>query len=450
MLEWSSPFLYFTDPIFRAPTIGSMLMCLTAGLVGTLVFLRRQSLLGEALSHASYPGVILGILFAGMLQVQESDGFLLSVCILMGAASTALLGIYVIHKMEKNMRVQSDVALCFVLSSFFGIGIALASQVQFSFTSLYKQVQVYLYGQAATMTDRHIGIYSLLALVVLIAIIFFYKEIQVMAFDRAFAKSLGIPTRSIDTFLFVLIVLAVVIGIRSVGVVLMSAMLIAPPIAARQFTHRLWMLLILSAFFGVVSGFLGNYLSVELTQQLSEYGRLVLPTGPMIVLVASTICISALLLAPQRGLLVRLVRATFFRYQCLCENLLKAIWRLGPGKSVDYPTIVQYQGESAWYLKFVLWRMAANGWLEKVPKGLYRLTKEGQYRAANIVRLHRLWEVYLVDYIGVGAERVHKNAEEMEHILTPELERELTRLLKDPKMDPHQQPIPSKGDIHVG
>jgi len=447
-MEWASPFLFFTDPIFRAPTIGSMLMCLTAGLVGTLVFLRRQSLLGEALSHASYPGVILGIICAGLLQLQESNSFGLSLCILIGAASTALLGIFVIHKMEKTMRVQSDVALCFVLSSFFGVGIALASQVQFSFTSLYKQVQVYLYGQAATMTDRHVWIYSLLALVVLISIVLFYKEIQVMAFDRAFAKSLGIPTRPIDIFLFVLIVLAVVIGIRSVGVVLMSAMLIAPPIAARQFTHRLWVLLTLSACFGVISGFLGNYLSVELSAALSTHGRLALPTGPMIVLVASTICIAALLLAPQRGLLVRLLRVALFRYQCLCENLLKAIWRYGPDKPVDFQSIVQYQGESAWYLKCVLWRMTASGWLERSPKGLYRLTKEGQYRAANIVRLHRLWEVYLVEYIGVGTERVHKNAEEMEHILTPELERELTHLLKDPKKDPHQQPIPSKGNMN--
>jgi manganese/zinc/iron transport system permease protein len=439
---------FFIDPVLRAPTLGCMLMCLAASLMGVIVFLRRQSLIGEALSHASYPGVILGVLAAGILSIQESQELQLSILALIGAFLTSLLGLWVIHSLERHMRVPSDAALCFVLSTFFGIGLTITSEVQFSFTSLYKQALTYLYGQAATMTDVHIAIYGVLALVVMIMILLFYKELQVMTFDRQYAKSLGICVRSIDLLLFILVAIAVIIGIRSVGVVLMSAMLIAPAVAARQFTNRLSILLMLAAVFGMLSGFLGNYFSVQLTESLAEAypsARIILPTGPMIVLVATVICTVSLLFAPERGLLIRLWRIARFRYTCICENILKQMWRIDPNAAISLEQIGKYQTISRVYLKFLLRRMAQNGWIERENDDLYRLTADGQHRAAHIVRLHRLWEVYLANYLGIGAERVHRNAEEMEHILTPELERELTLLLKDPKQDPHQQPIPARG-----
>lgn len=443
-----SLFSFFYDPILRAPTLGCMFMCLAASLMGVIVFLRKQSLIGEALSHASYPGVILGILVAGMLSLQEGDEIPLSVLALVGAFLTSLLGLWSIQFLEKKMRVPSDAALCFVLSTFFGVGITMTSEVQFSYTSLYKQTLTYLYGQAATMTDIHIAIYGILALVVIVMILLFYKELQAMTFDRQYAKSLGISVRPIELLLFILVVFAVIIGIRSVGVVLMSAMLIAPAVAARQFTNRFSILLILAAFFGMLSGFLGNYFSVEITESLSvtyPSARIVLPTGPMIVLVATVICTAALLFAPERGMLIRLWRIARFRDTCICENILKEMWRIDPKGSVNMDEVVKYQTISPLYLKFLLHRMVHSGWIVRQSKDHYCLTNDGQYRAANIVRLHRLWEVYLANYLGMGRERVHRNAEEMEHILTPELERELTLLLQDPKYDPHHQPIPARG-----
>jgi manganese/zinc/iron transport system permease protein len=441
---------FFIDPILRAPTLGCMLMCLGASLVGVIVFLRKQSLIGETLSHASYPGVILGVIAAGLFSVADNDEFELAVFSLTGAFLTALLGIAVVHLLEKRLRVPSDAALCFVLSAFFGVGLTIASEVQFSFTSLYKQVLAYLYGQAATMTDIHILIYGVLAGVIVLLVLLLYKELQIITFDRQYAKSLGIPVKAIDTLLFVLVALAVVIGIRSVGVVLMSAMLIAPAVAARQFTNKLSVLFLLAGFFGVLSGFFGNYFSVNLTTSLMlsyPSQRIILPTGPMIVLVASAICLFALLFAPERGLLIRFIRVVKFRYQVVCENILKMIWRLNPSAPFSLHTISAYQSISPLFLRFIVWRMIKNGWLQKTPSGGYQLTNDGYSRAAKIVRLHRLWEVYLVSYLGEGVERVHRNAEEMEHIITPALEKELTFLLNDPKQDPHHQPIPPEINV---
>jgi manganese/zinc/iron transport system permease protein len=440
-LNINPPWIYFTDAVLRAPTIGCMLMCFSAALVGVVAFIRKESLVGETLSHASYPGVILGALGAGMLQLgEEQEGSVLAL-IICGAFLTSFLGLLSVSALQKRVRIHSDSALCFVLSIFFGVGLTIASHLQFSHTNLYRQAQLYLYGQAATMTDIHILAYGALSFAMLALLLVFYKEIQALSFDPQYAESLGIKTKAVQSLIFLLLILAVIIGIRSVGVVLMSAMLIAPPAAARQFTHRLPLLFLLAALFGAASGFIGSYLSNELTRNMHA-ANLTLPTGPMIVIVASAFCLLALLFAPERGLLLRMLRIALFRSRCQHENLLKGIWRLETAE-VPFHEIARMQSSSKWRLRLLLSSLVRKKLLMPVSNG-YALTPKGKQKAVQIVRLHRLWEVYLVDYLGVGAERVHKNAEEMEHILTPELERELTRVLNNPQQDPHHQPIPKE------
>jgi manganese/zinc/iron transport system permease protein len=435
---------YFTDPVLRAPTIGCMLMCLSAALIGVIVYLRKESLLGEALSHASYPGVILGAVFAAIWMPDDGTHLASSFFTVAGAFLFALLGNYAIHFLETRWKIRSDSALCFVLSVFFGLGILLASHIQFSYASVYKQSLSYLYGQAATMNDKHILLYGIISLLVATMISLFYKELKVLTFDRDYAKSIGVRVTLIDTFILVFLSLSIVVGIRSVGVVLMSAMLIAPAVSARQYTHRLSYMLLLAGIFGLSSGFLGNVFSVELSDHyhaIFPTERFSIPTGPMIVMIASAICILSLLFAPERGLCVRLIRIAYFRSRCLRENLLKSMWRQGKDRLYSINDIRHTQEISKCYIFILLTLLTYQGWIKRTGSK-YSLTPDGIHRASRLVRLHRLWEVYLCDYLGVGAERVHKSAEEIEHILTPELEGELIALLKDPKIDPHHQPIP--------
>jgi manganese/zinc/iron transport system permease protein len=437
---------YFTDPVLRAPTIGSILMCIGASLVGVLAFLRKSSLVGETLSHAAYPGVILGalasLLFAG------SGDLLLSFLIMLGAFLTSLLGIFSLHTLEKKFHIRPDSALCFVLAAFFGVGITLASRVQFTHATLYVQSLTYLYGQAATMTDYHIWLYAVLALVIIFAVFVLFKELEVISFDREYAKSLGIWVQGIDALLFFLIALAIVVGIRSVGVVMMSAMLIAPATCARQLTKKLSKMLVLAALIGALSAYFGVVISVEGTKALMKGAtgsKVSLPTGPMIVLVASAFAILSLFFAKERGLFFRFLRMFRFRVQCLSENILKGFWYQGPaGQPVCLSSVTALHTASAILVKWIVSRLCREGWLKKVDSKTFCLTPDGQKKGAHIVRLHRLWELYLADYLAIGAERVHKSAEEMEHILTPEIEKRLTDLLKHPKFDPHHQPIPEE------
>ncbi len=419
-------------------------MCLSSALVGVIVFLRKRSLLGEALSHATYPGVVLSVLFMAAFFPLSSD--LLALAILIGAFLTSLLGLWAIEKMERQFHVKNDAALCFVLSVFFGVGVLVASRIQFTHALWYKTVQIFLYGQAATMTDVHIVIYALLALLLAVVLILLYRQIEMVIFDRDFSKTLGVPVRTIDSLLFILLVLAIVIGIRSVGVVLMAGMLIAPAVAARSLSHRLWAVFLFAAAIGALSGFLGNYLSVEIPHWGTRQGwnwKFSLPTGPMILLSASAICLFSLLFAPKNGLVSRLLRILRFREQCIAENLLKYLWRHRPDGQATLTDIKKWQTLSFLQMRLLLWRLKRQGWIEENSEHVLRLTKDGYLRATRIIRLHRLWEAYLV-FLGQGAEKVHRSAEEMEHIITPELEKELSELLGDPKEDPHAQPIPPK------
>lgn len=438
-------FEYFTDPILRAPMIGSILMSVAAALIGVLVFLKKESLMGEALSHAAYPGLVIGVLFSGILFGDQTENIYSSLFLMGGALISSMLGLKLIHYLESEVKVKQDAALCFVLSFFFGMGILVASRLQFSFTTLYKQVEIYFYGQSATMTDIHVWIFLALALFISCTFILLKKEFELLVFDPDFAKTQGLPLAFLQSVMLFLMSVSIVVGIRSVGVILMSAMLIAPAASARQFSNKFSTICLLSILFGVISAGLGTILSNETSIYLKQHfadSRLTLPTGPLIVLIASFICLLSLLFSPNRGAIFRLLRIYKFREVCLEENLLKAFYRHGEKLPLSSEALYGLFQVYHWRILLKLRKLKHEGWIEEMEPGKYLLTQDGIYRARKIVRLHRLWELYLVEYVGVGAEKVHSSAEEMEHVLTRDLELELDALLKQPKYDPHHKPIP--------
>lgn len=431
-------FQLFTDPIFRAPMIGSLLISLAMGVVGVILFIRRRLLIGEALSHAVYPGIVVSAMVAALFFSfpGEDEGLF----VLVGAFLSALAGLFFLDFLERKMRMYSDAALCFMLSLFFGVGVLLVSRIQLTHAAWYKQVQVFLYGQAATLDDRHLLPLGILSIVCIVVVALLYRLIQWASFDRQYIQGRGGKVKVLDALLNLLLLLSLSIGMRTVGVVLLAGMLIAPAVAARFWTKHLSSFFILSGLFGLVSGGIGNYLSINLPLWMG-LPQFALPTGPTILLTASVLAFVSMLCAPKKGLFRRTIRFISFRYQIQKENLLKQLWKAGEEKSWGYTKLVSFIPASAWLRFYLFCHLRVQGWIEKKGKK-YGLTTDGARRAARIVRLHRLWEVYLVECLGQQKEKAHHNAEEMEHIITPELERELTRILKDPDQDPHHQPIP--------
>ncbi len=432
---------FFNDPILRAPSIGSMLMCLASSLIGVIAFVKKRSLIGEALSHATYPGVILGILMSALFfNLNHPFAFLF---VSVGAALSSWLGLIIIEKCEKRIHLHPDAALCLIISVFLGIGLTFASQVQITHPVWYRQSQTFLFGQAATMGDHHIGIYAVFSLIVISLIVFRFRQIELIYFDSAFTESLGISTHFFHFLSHFFLILVLIIGMRSVGIVLMSGMLIAPVAFAHQLTDRLGKMFLISAVVGVLSGFLGVYLSVCLPFFLSKTpSSFCLPTGPMILLVAVFLTFLSLLFAPKRGFVFRLFRIHRFRLKQQMDHLLKALWKK---ERLNLGELQSELGLSRLLLCYLLFFSKKRGWTLRETE--ISLTPSGKRQGAYLVRLHRLWELYLTSQLNVKEERVHQSAEEMEHILTPEIEEKLTDLLKNPERDPHQKIIPKREGV---
>jgi manganese/zinc/iron transport system permease protein len=430
---------FFTDPVLQPSMLATIFMALSSSLVGTVVFIQKRSLISETLAHASYPGVTVGALILSFFIPAHSELF--SILILVFAFFFAVLALALTEWMQRNGKQSPDAALCFTLSSFFGVGILIASKLQSTSALFYKQAQLFLYGQAATLLDVHVFIYMVLWLVLVGALILFFRPLCVSLFDRPFAASIGLSLRSVDVFLTVSIALATVIGIRSVGVVMMAGMMVAPALAARLWTKRILSMLALASIFGVISAVAGCYLSVMLPLW-KEASSLSLPTGPMILLVAAAIAFFSMLFAVEQGALTRWLRVQFFRCKCLAENILKAVYKGHLHPSFSRKDVMHCFNAGYLITMFVLYTLRRQGWLLQEKQG-YTLTVGGEAKALGVIRLHRLWEMYLVDR-GHAKDRVHHLAEHMEHVITEEMEEKLTLYLNDPLLDPHNQPIPKK------
>lgn len=411
-------------------------MCVSSSLVGVLIFVKKRSLLGEALSHAAYPGVVLSVLLFSLFFPYSEE--LLSITILIGAFISSLLGLYLINFIKKRWRISDDMALTFTLASFLGIGILGASFLQQTKALFFTQINLFLYGQVATMREGHVLLYAFLMILVSVFLIGAYHSLLAIHFDEQFSKSIGINVQFFEMISFYLFVLAIIIGIRTVGVILMSGMLIAPALAARQWTASLSKLFLISALFGMISAYFGTMLSIISPKTL------ILPPGPMIILMASALVFFSLLFSPSRGLFLKYIRRKIFERETIRDDILKFAWKnQGEFDSKKYKLFFP---PSNLYLHYFLRKMEREGYLIFTKKKGYLLSPDGEKRALKIVRLHRLWEVYLFDYLGMKEENVHTSACEMEHILTPRLESELSQLLGDPRRDPHHQPIP-RGDL---
>lgn len=417
------------DLTFSARNVlaGSAILGVVGGVVGCFALLRRQSLLGDALAHAALPGVCLAYLATGSKSPLP---------LFLGALGAGVLGALAILGTVRSSRIKEDAAIGIVLSVFFGAGIVLLTHIQKLPTGNQSGLDKFLFGQAATLMQRDVAFMAVVAAAVLAAVALFYKELKLLAFDRAFGESLGLPMRRLEVFLTTLLAIVVVVGLQTVGVVLIVATLVTPAAAARQWTDRLGVMLLLAAGIGAGSGVAGALASASIPR---------LPTGPVIVLAATAVLAVSLVAAPHRGLLWAWVRERRTGAQVRRENLLKDLYRLGEEggawEPVTSPVLRGLRGGSPSDLARPARRLAAAGLLEVQGDSL-RLTGAGLAEAERVVRKHRLWEVFLTHRLELPSDHVHGPAEAMEHALSDEAVEELAAKLGHPLQDPHGRRIP--------
>ncbi|HRN68378.1 MAG TPA: metal ABC transporter permease [Promineifilum sp.] len=305
------------DYTVRTVAMGAAVLGIVAGALGTFALLRRQSLLGDAMSHAALPGVLLAFMLTGSKA---------PVVLVLGAAVAGVLGTFLLLSIIRFSRIKEDAGLGIILSVFFGFGLVLLTFLQRNPTAAQAGLNKFLFGQAATLLVGDVVTMAIFGGGALALLILFWKEFKLLSFDRDYGSSLGYPMTALDLLLTTLLVIGIVIGLQAVGVVLMSALVVAPAAAARQWTDRLSVMMVVASFFGAIAGVAGAFIS-SLGTGLS--------TGPVVVLAISVIVLLSLLFGAGRGLVWTWLQQQRNRRRLRTDAVLAWLYDLGVVQHAD-------------------------------------------------------------------------------------------------------------------
>jgi manganese/zinc/iron transport system permease protein len=336
------------------------------GMLGSFAVLRKQSLLGDAISHAALPGIAIAFLITGTKETNV---------LLIGALVSGLLGAFWIRSIVKRTHLKSDTALGLILSIFFGFGMLLLTYIQKLPNANQAGLDKFLFGQAATLLARDVWFMASVTFSCLVVLLLFWKEFKILLFDADYAKTLGFNVQLIDILITSFIVIAIVLGLQTVGVVLMSAMLLAPAAAARQWTNSLGIMVILAAFFGAISGVVGTAISASQNN---------LSTGPVIVLVAAVFVGFSFIFSPSRGLLFRQIRFIQNRKDLELHKTLAFMFEIAKGhENISHPHAVKILNNFYGYTRKSLRKLVRKEYIN-VTGSMWSMTSKGYHFAANL------------------------------------------------------------------
>ena len=424
----TSQFFSFSDPNVQFVVFGTMILGATAAMVGCFTFLRKRALVGDAIAHSILPGVCLSFMISG-----SKNPFYL----IIGAFISGWLSLVLIDAISRTTKLKSDAAIGIILSVFFGVGILLLTSIQHSGNSAQAGLDKFLFGKAASLTKDDIIVFSSIAIALVVLVLLFYKEFKLISFNPDYAKVIGLPVKFLEFILATITVLAVAVGIQAVGVVLMAALLITPASGARFWTNKLVYMILIATFFGALSALLGSYIS---------FVAPAMPTGPWIVMCLSLLTVGSIWFAPKTGMLSKFKMQKENSRKILVENVLKLFYHLGEKdnnfmKERGIKELNEGRNLGEKELKKGLHLLKRNNWARK-REDYWFISKAGLTEAKRVIKLHRLWEMYLNQRLKLEPDHVHNDAEAIEHIITPELEKQLERELNFPKKDPHHSTIP--------
>jgi manganese/zinc/iron transport system permease protein len=425
--EWQAwkRVLLLQDYNTRIVMLGTGLLGMAAGMVGSFTLLRRRALMGDALSHATLPGVGLAFLLAPLMGFDEKSLPVL----LTGAALSGSCGVFAILYVRSMTRLKEDAALGIVLSVFFGAGIAILSIVQQLPAYHAAGLESFIYGKTASINASDARLIALSGMLSVVVVTLMFKELTLLCFDEGFAASRGYPIRVLDLLLMTLVVVVTIIGLQAVGLVLMIALLVIPAAAARFWTHDLRRMTLISSAIGGVGGIAGSAMSGLFDK---------LPSGPMIVIVCSCLFFLSMLFGRERGVLVRVARRLELNRSVDRQHLLRGMFELLETREtkvqttvacVTFSELLAMRTWSRFRLLRQIEQCRKNGLLVRNHDASLSLTATGLAEAARLVHEHRLWEIYLITQADVATGRVDQAADAIEHVLEPELIAQLEQLL---------------------
>ena len=406
--------LILRDYNTRLVVICTILLGCACGLMGGFLLLRKRSLMGDTVSHATLPGVGLSFM---LLVALGGDGKSLPI-LLAGAGITGVIGCAAVLFIREQTRIKDDAAMGIVLSVFFGAGVAILGVIQKMPEGSAAGLESFIYGKTASMVMSDFQILVFITVCVITCSLLLFKEFRLLCFDENFAAVLGWPVKFLDILLLALTTAVTVAGLQAVGLILIIAFLITPAAAARFWTNQLDRMLMLSALIGAASGWIGASLSAFFPR---------LPAGTVIVLVAALFFAVSMLIGTERGVMIRFLRQSQLEKRMGRQHLLRALYEILEGGRVTEELIIrtvpfrQILGRRTWsdrHLRYYI-RCAYNEGLVEAPNKAdsILLTETGLVEAKQATRNHRLWEMYLIEYADVATSRVDRDADMVEHIL---------------------------------
>jgi manganese/zinc/iron transport system permease protein len=357
--------LSYTDSVV---VLGALVLGVTAGVLGTFAVLRRRSLVGDALAHAALPGVAIAFLLTGTKD---------PAALLAGAAFAGLVGAVLMVGIERSSRIRSDAAIGVVLSSFFSLGVVLLTAIAHGNDADQAGLERYLFGQAAGLAERDVVVTAVIGLGAVAAVAAAFRPLKATLFDPAYAAAAGLPVRLLELAMTAMLVVAVIVGVRMVGAILMVAMLVIPATAARQLTGRLSLLLPVAAVIGAGVGVGGALLSA----------RAEAPTGPVIVLLGVAVVLACVAFAPRRGVLWRARKLAADRRRAVADSLLVDL--------ADGPAAVAELAAGTGRVRAGLRELRRAGLAERRPDERLELTAAGRQAAATALARRADWGAWL-------------------------------------------------------
>jgi manganese/zinc/iron transport system permease protein len=434
-LDWWEP---FSSPVAQRIILVGAVTNVACALVGCYLVLRRMSLMGDAIAHAVLPGLVVALLLSGSMNIGP---------LFLGAAAVGLLTTFLTQTLHQYGRVPADASMGVVFTSLFALGVVLlkryAEGLHFDVSCVFEGI-LYSAGLdtiefAGLEIPRHLTTVGPVALINLVVILLLWKELKISSFDPALSTSMGFSATLMHYLLMALVAITTVASFEAVGSILVVAMLIAPAATAQLLCHRLGPMVIVACVFAIASAVVGYWLA--LPSQFAERG--LAPAGTMAVAAGGFYAV-AVLFAPQTGVLSKLLHNLQTVLRILREDLLLMLYRveeIDPSKRMRPAEAVQAVG-GGWLASWALAMLRQRGRLE-LRDGRLHMTEDGRWRAARLVRGHRLWEAYLVKHLGLPADHVHAPADRVEHYINQPLREELQRAVEHAAKDPHGREIPS-------
>lgn len=397
--------------------LGATLLGCAAGVVGAFAMLRKRALMTDALAHATLPGIAAAFLLADALGYTAKSLPLL----LIGAAVTGVLGVFGVHLIVTRTRLRQDAAIGIVLSVFFGVGVVFLSAVPLLTTTPAGGLNSFIYGQAAALQRAEVWTIGAIGAATTLTAFALHKPLALLCFNDSFAQSIGWPTRKLDLALMGLIVLVTIAGLQSVGLIMVVALLIIPPAAARFWTDRLGVMLIIGMLLGGLTGYCGAAISAFVPNT---------PAGAVIVLTGGVFFLFSMLFAPRRGVFAETFRRVRLHLRIASDHMLESLHEHHEAhphsQGLTLHTLAHDRGLGLLHTRAVLALLRAFGLVSLASTGITP-TPTGLQHGARIARNHRLWAEYLITHADLAPTHVNWSVDQVEHVLGEDLVAELER-----------------------